>query len=159
MTETTKRPVTWTDVELEKAWNAAYENAKWSGSKVRWSDLDPNSIAWHRAFAEALGVHPTEAREREREAWREGGAACLAARMDSHSPYAKKVLNACYPSLLPETPPPLVLSTGVFLRNDGKWIARFPCVGAFSAPPINTASDANKLAAWLREYGNTEERE
>ena len=114
-----------------------------------------------RSFLAKLGaVHPVEVRERERRAW--DAAICHSANVPERrvtgEPWDDPVRDRRFPSLLPQSPPPLVLSTGEFMLMDGRWIAKSPTSLGVSAPPCRTASDARALAEWLSKYGSDDER-
>ena len=66
-----------------------------------------------------------------------------------------------YPSLPPQSPPPLILSTGRWTRKGiGCWSYVFgEAFGSlFDTPRCRTISDARALAKWLEQYGTAEER-
>ena len=144
----TKRPIEWTDEEMATAWDegtgffGAYEG------RIR--------------ILRALGaVHPHEAREREREAWRSGFVSGDAFRDPVGALQESKWrVNSAYPSLLPKSQPPLVLSTGTWTRYANKmWGVTNPeQVSMYERPVFRTATDARKLAEWLAEYGDDNER-
>ena len=144
------RPIGWTDEELRKAMSCRGVIA-----------MDGGSV---RRFLASLGaVHPTEAREREREAF-DKGAEWYRTRNTvflSNPPQHTPSKDELYPSLLPKSPPPLVLSTGTWRRIDvgcycGKWDGGDAMVQ--TTPTIGTRSDAIAFASWLTQYGSEEER-
>ena len=154
-----RKQISWTDEELRKAWCALAGG--WMASATEFSEA--------RRFLASLGaVHPAEAREREREAW--DVALCLAARVPERringEPWDDADRDRRYPSLLPKSPPPLLLSTGTWTqsveRSDlgesyVRWASPDNVLRHFT-PLCRTASDAEKLAAWLREWGSDDER-
>jgi hypothetical protein len=125
------------------------------------------TTACREAVPEAYGcvapgtvlVPEAECRERERKAWDIGAdwGLCYSS-TDVASARALprwKERESRYPSLRPQTPPPLTLSTGTWTRRpDGIW-TRPDAIGTRCAddPNIKTAADADALAAWLRQYG------
>lgn len=154
---TPARPVTWSDEELRKA------NTETQGKvDIR----DPGAWTFLRTLLAALGaVHPQEHAIAKREA--ERGAARWTA--DRSSPgvngcYSTDMLYAAidkaYPSLLPKSPPPLVLSTGRWVRDRESFWEREgdPFPTRTGIPPTRTASDGEAFAKWLRAYGSPDEQ-
>lgn len=111
-----------------------------------------------RALLSALGaVHPAEAREREREA-----ARWMLRRLDAwtlNGGTPDGVIDQLWPSLLPKSPPPLVLANGTEIikaRECGYNIATPNCrwsnVGVSAiGRHATTAEDFIAIAQWLQE--------
>ena len=143
------RPIGWTDEELRKAMSCRGVIA-----------MDGGSV---RRFLASLGaVHPTEAREREREAF-DKGAEWYRTRNTvflSNPPQHTPSKDELYPSLLPKSPPPLVLSTGTWTRSaeSRQWWHVHDDTSITEAVRVVTASDARALADWLAKYGSDDER-
>jgi hypothetical protein len=89
-------------------------------------------------------------REKEREAF-----VVAAMQHGASREWAWRKADERYPSLRPQTPPPLRLSTGEWHFSESH---SHPCHWScediwFTSPHIKTAADADALAAWLRAYG------
>ena len=134
---------TWTDKELSDA--CALE---------RMSLFDDDAF---RAVLVRLGaVHPVEARERERKA---AHAASNQRWLGTFDDFCRWV-DESYPSLLLQSPPPLVLTCGEFRKEDGVF-RRIPSALGISmrlTAEMMTPADARALAEWLEKYGTEEER-
>lgn len=112
----------------------------------------------HRDPTPRVTEHEVREREREREAFEKGfGQGIITAHGGMTMECSRDRL---YPSLLPKSPPPLVLSTGEWVRRLENAIgARWKHEGGlWESPDCRTFSDARKLADWLAEYGSEEER-
>jgi hypothetical protein len=122
-------------------------------------------MQWRQAQG---GVPEVEAREREREAYECGWDEVdrqYRVGVRGSTMHAKCVMrDRRYPSLRPQTPPSLVLSTGVWTRRldevdawERQWKPRSldaDCrATGYAEPMIRTAADADALATWLRQYG------
>jgi hypothetical protein len=126
----------------------------------------------YAVFRDGYPVIPeAEARERERRSW-DAAVRYFFPRTDApNGPHywRGEVGNASvmdkfcvdgerdrrYPSLLPQSPSPLVLSTGKWTKmGNGYWDLECDGVsGGWTTPHIKTAADADALASWLRKHG------
>lgn len=158
--------IRWSDDEILSAWRKADRAFGFDRSRGKFSTMDRR---WTEDFLTALGaVHPHEVREREREACRK-----MLHSLDRWELYSRnpdRVIDDIYPSLAPQSPPPLVLSDGSSwnrMENPPKefqgpwcWHGKGGVGGGagYRWPDIRSASDARALAEWLEKYGSEEER-
>ena len=166
----TKRPISWTDEELWAASDKSRIAASCfsSGGADGHGAAQPGSQVWMQRFVVHLdAIHPAECREREREAWdrcADFGKSTIP-HAGREGIWHKAERDRLYPSLLLKSPPPLVLSSGRWVRATIRGFLLRPegdnsplAQHGNTMPILRTASDARAFAEWLEKYGSDDER-